>query len=63
MARAKHEKLMFSGKEEDFMTFIEQFIHYGGQREDCACLGHGGGIIKRMMDRAKMPPIFWTFAL
>ena len=25
MARAKHKKLMFSGKEEDFMTFMEQF--------------------------------------
>ena len=25
------------------MTFMEQFIHAGGQREDCACLGHGGG--------------------
>ena len=25
MSRAKHEKLMFSGKEEDFMTFMEKF--------------------------------------
>ena len=25
MARAKHKKLMLSGKEEDFMTFMEQF--------------------------------------